>query len=202
MMAGGLREKTRAMFNPATFWIRRREIEATQPREGNRRRAHGAWLQRHMDIAAGEPFGIFGAACPANRQDLRVSGRILVPQGLIAGARNDRPIAHDHGANWHLAALHGGACFEKSARHGIGVQVMHRLMFLHGRALASERARPRGTWQPLRPSRGRLHGFEKRLRKVLLPEWLLQNGVPPIFFRDSLYSIAGCKQERNFAELE
>lgn len=118
-MASRLREEARTMFNRPALGIAGGPVETPQAREGNRRGAHRAGLERHIEIASGEPFGVQRPAGGANRKQFGVRGRITVAQGAIAGARHDRALPDDDGADRHFASLHGGASFEKSKGKGI-----------------------------------------------------------------------------------
>src|ERR1039457_2626575 len=56
VMAGGLRKEPHAIFHRPAFWIARAEIKPPDTRERHCRRAHGAGLQRHIEIAVGKPL--------------------------------------------------------------------------------------------------------------------------------------------------
>ncbi len=56
MVAGRLGEEARAMLDGAALGIAGAEIEPAQPGEGDRRRAHGAGLQRDIEIGPLQPL--------------------------------------------------------------------------------------------------------------------------------------------------
>ena len=56
VVAGRLIEDARPVLDAAALGIRCAVIEPADARERDRRRAHGARLQRHVEIAAGEPL--------------------------------------------------------------------------------------------------------------------------------------------------
>src|SRR5680860_737455 len=55
-MTGRLREETRAVLDRAALGIGRAEIEAADTGKGDGGRAHGARLERHIEIAADKPL--------------------------------------------------------------------------------------------------------------------------------------------------
>jgi len=69
MMAGRLREKPRPVLHGAPLRIACRIIEPPNAREGNGSRAHGAGLERHIEVAAGEPLAAEFGARGADRQE-------------------------------------------------------------------------------------------------------------------------------------
>src|SRR5208282_4581629 len=89
MMAGFLRKKTRAVFHRATLFVLGGEIEPAQSGEGNGAGAHGAGLQRHIEIAAGEALIAKYFRGGAVDQHFGVSSRIVVFDRAIAGAGDD-----------------------------------------------------------------------------------------------------------------
>ena len=85
MMAGGLREKARAMLHRAAFGIGRAEIKPADAGEGDGRGAHGARLERHIEIAVDQPLA---AELRAGRADGKQLGmRRRVAQGRACGCR-------------------------------------------------------------------------------------------------------------------
>src|SRR5690606_3354429 len=95
MVAGGLAEETHARFHRAALRVGGAVIEPADAREGNRRRAHGAGLERDIEVAAFEPLRAERAGGLAQRQELRMRGRIAVGERPVAGAGEDRTVPHD-----------------------------------------------------------------------------------------------------------
>ena len=107
VMAGRPVEQPSAMQHRAAFRIGRPEIEPVEAGMGDRAGAHGARLERNIEVAAGEaaPAQFFGGA--PDCQHLGMGGRIEAPLGLVAGAGDD-PAAvaqHDNRADRHFVAL-------------------------------------------------------------------------------------------------
>ncbi len=84
-MAGGLREKTRTVLHCAAFRIPGAEVKPADARERDRARAHGAGLQRHVQVAAHKPLRTNGLRSGANRQHLGVGGGVAILDGAVAG---------------------------------------------------------------------------------------------------------------------
>ncbi len=108
-MAGFLRKKKRAVFHRPAFLILGGEIEPAQPGEGNRPGAHGAGLERHIKVAAGQSLVAHKPGGGADRQDFGVGGRVVVFHRAIAGGGDDFSVPDDAGADRRLAARGGGA---------------------------------------------------------------------------------------------
>src|SRR5438034_8305082 len=56
VMAGRLRENARPVLHAPALGVRGTEIKPPETREGDRGRAHGAGLERHVEIAVSEPW--------------------------------------------------------------------------------------------------------------------------------------------------
>ena len=106
VMAGRRREEAHAVLHRAALRIGGAVVEPADARKRDRRRAHGAGLERHVEIAVGQPLRAERGGRLPDRQHLGMRGRVAVAQGAVAGARDHRTVAHDHAADRHLA---GGA---------------------------------------------------------------------------------------------
>ena len=120
VMAGRLREKARPVLDGAAFRIARGEIEPPHPGKRDRRRAHGAGLQRHVQIAIGQPLRAKRAAGFADRQNFGVRCRIVGLQHPVAGAGDDRAVPRYDRADRDLAPRAGRLRFEEGGGHRIG----------------------------------------------------------------------------------
>ena len=116
-MAGWLGEKPHAVVDRAALRVARAVIHPPQPRERDRARAHRARFQRHIEVAAGQPFAADQRRRGAQRQHFGVGGGVAVGQGAVAGGRDDHAIPHDHAADRHFA---GGL-----RRAGSGERLIH-----------------------------------------------------------------------------
>src|SRR5215472_5609654 len=97
-------EETGAVLDGAAFRIVGAEIEAAQPREGNRRSTHRARFERDVKVASVEVFGAEPGGARAQRQHLGMRGGIAVGLDPVAGGGQDTaPGIDQHGANRHLA---------------------------------------------------------------------------------------------------
>ena len=89
MMAGRLLEEARAVFDRAHLLIRRAEIEPADAGEGNGGGAHGARLERDIEIAIGEPLAAELASGLADGQQFGMGGRVAVGERAVAGCGDD-----------------------------------------------------------------------------------------------------------------
>jgi hypothetical protein len=119
VVAGRLREKPGTMIDRAAFGIARGKVEPAHTGEGNRGGAHRAGLERHVKVAAGQPLRSKFGAGQTNRQDFRMRRRVETPKSLVAGARENFPIAHDNGSDRHLLTIKSRPRFKKCAGHWI-----------------------------------------------------------------------------------
>src|SRR6266851_3103167 len=118
VVAGRLVEDPRAVLDPAAFRIVGGKIEPADPRQADRRGAHRAGLQRHVEIAAGEPLCAEPRGTFAQHQHLGMRGRVVVALDPVAGSGDDVPGDVDqHGADRHLARAAGRDSLIKGARH-------------------------------------------------------------------------------------
>ena len=117
MMAGRRREELHAVVHRPALRIGGAVIEPADTGEGDRARAHGAGLERDIEVAVVEPFGAERGRSRPDRDHLGMSRRIAVGQGAIAGAGDDGAVAHDDAADRHLAPRAGGAGFVQRHSH-------------------------------------------------------------------------------------
>ena len=120
VMAGRLREKARPVLDGAAFRIACGEIKPPHAGKRDRRRAHGAGLQSHVQIAIGQPLRAKRAAGFANRQNFGVRRRIMGLQRPVAGAGDDRAVLRDDRPDRDLAPRAGRLRFLKGAGHRVG----------------------------------------------------------------------------------
>lgn len=108
MVAGGLVVEAPAMLDAAAFGIVGAEIEPPDPRKGDGGRAHGAWLQRHIEIAAGKSLRTEHAAGFADCENFRMRGGIDAFARAISCPREDSFAKNHDGADGYLTARGGG----------------------------------------------------------------------------------------------
>ena len=126
-MAGRALEEPDAILHGSAFGIGRAEIEAPDARERRRRRAERAWLQRHIEIAAGQPLGPQHRTSRPDRQDFGVGGRVAVGDRPVAGAGDEGAIADDDRANWSFLSGAGRARLREGDIPGIGAGLGEQL---------------------------------------------------------------------------
>ena len=115
------------MLDRPHLLVASRKIKAADAGEGNGARAHGAGLQRHVQIAAREPFAPEDFRCLADHQHLGMGSGILEFQRAVSGPGNDVPgsIGHDR-TNRHLTPLGGGFGLRKGDAHWLWQFQSHR----------------------------------------------------------------------------
>lgn len=110
-----------------------RKVEPADAREGNGRRAHGAGLQRDIEIATGEPFGAHSLRRRTNRQQFGMSRRIPQLEGAVARRGHNSPgRIRDGRAHRHLAAGRSRFGFGKGLLHGLWKIEAHRANWNRG----------------------------------------------------------------------
>ena len=109
------------MLDTAALGIRGAEIEPPDPREGDGGCAHGAWLERHIEIAADQPLGAEDAGRLANGEDFGMGGGIAAFAGTVSRPCEQLFTANHHGADRHLPACAGRACLVEGDLHRIGL---------------------------------------------------------------------------------
>ena len=100
-------EKARAVVDRAALGVRSGVVEAAQAGQGDRAGAHRARLERHIKIAAGEPFGAQSRRGRADDEHFGVRGRIGELARSVPGAGDHAPAADERGADRRLAAQLG-----------------------------------------------------------------------------------------------
>jgi len=80
------------------------EGERGDARLDHRPHAHGARLERDVDLGADQPVGAEPPRGTAQHQDLGMSRRIVGADRLVAGACQHFAAGDDHGADRHFAA--------------------------------------------------------------------------------------------------
>ena len=76
-MAGRFREEASPCSTAPPFGSARAEIEPPEAREGDGRGAHGARLERDVEIAVDEPLAAKLGASLADGEELGMRGRIV-----------------------------------------------------------------------------------------------------------------------------
>src|SRR5437763_286036 len=105
MQAGRRREVAHAVLDRAALGVGGAVIEPPDTRERDRRRAHGAGLERDVEIALEEALAAQRLRRAADGHHLGVRGRIALGKRAIAGLRDHLAIAHQDAADRHLAGL-------------------------------------------------------------------------------------------------
>ena len=107
VVAGRLREKPYAGIDRAALGVGGAVIQPADPRERDRAGAHGAGLQRDIEVAIDQPFGADGLGGLPNGQDFGMRGRVAVGQGPVAGGGDDLVVKDDHASDRHFAGFSG-----------------------------------------------------------------------------------------------
>ena len=107
VVAGRRGKEPHAGLHRAALGVGCAVIEPADPRERDRARAHGAGLQRHIEVAVDQPLAADVLGGLAERQDLGMGGGIAVGQGPVAGGGDDLVIADDHAADRNFARFSG-----------------------------------------------------------------------------------------------
>ncbi len=121
VVAGRLVEEPDAVVHAAALRIMGSVIDPSDAGEGDRPGAHGAGLQRHIEIAAGQPFVVEGLAGQADGEHLRMGGRVAQLARAVAGRGDDASVPDDGGSDRHLPAGGCGAGLREGHAHGIGL---------------------------------------------------------------------------------
>src|SRR6185312_11281695 len=119
VVAGGRAEEARPVVDGPALGIGRRVIEPAQAGERDRARAHRAWLERHIEIAADKPFRSDPGGGLAEGDHFRVSGRIAKLSRAVSGARDHYALANKRGPNRRFAATLGRPRLGEGAAHRI-----------------------------------------------------------------------------------
>ena len=103
VVAGRRGEEPHAVVDRAALRVGGAVVEPPDAGERHRRGAHGAGLERHIEIAVGQPFGAERGGGLADRDHLRMGGRVAVGERAVAGLRDHLAVADDDAADRHLA---------------------------------------------------------------------------------------------------
>jgi len=90
-------------------------------RQDNGSGAHGAGLESDVKSGAAKAVVVEKASTLADHDDFSVGGGIVVANGAIAGASEDRSIMNEEGPDRNLARLGGSARLGKSELHEMQV---------------------------------------------------------------------------------
>jgi len=110
-------EKADAVLDGATLWVSGPEIKAPDAGKGNRCRAHGTGLQRHVKVGVVEPIRAAGRASRPDCQHLGVRGGIGQAARAVVGAHEDAAIGHQQGADGHFPTCRRGLGFLQCHPH-------------------------------------------------------------------------------------
>ena len=94
----------------ARLGIAASEGKRRDARLDHRPHAHGARLERDVDLGADQPVGTEPPRGAAQRQEFGMSGRIVRADRLVAGPRQHLAAGDDHGADRHFAAALRALC--------------------------------------------------------------------------------------------
>ncbi len=157
MVAGGLAEKARPMLHRSALRVRGGKINPPEPGKGNRPRAHGAGLQRHIEIAADQPFRADFGRRLANGQHFGMCGGVPIGQSSVAGRRQKLAVAQNYGPHRHFAEEGGFAGLIKGERKrvlgGHAIDFLRRIL-LSGHMSDNRDQKSRGPRKPDRASKG------------------------------------------------
>ena len=119
MVAGGLLENTRAMIDATPFGVIGPEVQSADSCERDCRGAHGAGLQRHVEITTVQPWRAGQLGRFADYQHFGMGRGIVQFFHLVSRCGQNRPASgiHQHGAHGHFAPRGGGAGLLHSLRH-------------------------------------------------------------------------------------
>ena len=120
-MAGLLMKQPGAILDRAHLEIGRAKIKPADAGEGNRRRAHGARLERDIEIAVWQPLTVKLSRSFTYRQKLGVGGGVFQLNRTIAGRRQYFASGGcDDGAHRHFAPGQASASFHERKLHRSG----------------------------------------------------------------------------------
>src|SRR5262249_11525147 len=108
VMAGRRGKEAHAAFDRTALGIGRAVIESADARERDRAGAHGAGLERDIEVAIGEPLRADPFGSLTYGQHFRMRGRIAISQGAVARGCDHLVVPDDHAADRHFAGFAGG----------------------------------------------------------------------------------------------
>jgi len=110
-MASRMVKDARAVFHAAPLWIVSGIVKTPDPRQRDRLRAHGAWLEGDIEITALKSFVPQYLASNSDCQHFGVGRRVLQFENPVARLGNDFTVRRsDDSTDWNLAAF---ACFHR-----------------------------------------------------------------------------------------
>src|SRR6185437_15585134 len=142
VMTGGRCKEPHTALDRAALGIGRAVIEAADAGKRDRAGAHGAWLERDIEIAIGEPLAGKLFSGLANGQYLGMRGRIAVGKRPVPGCGDHLAVADDDTADRHLAGFSshfGGSQRQIHERGGVHASYC-RNKSANARAFTSRRA--------------------------------------------------------------
>ena len=121
VVAGRLRGRSARRCRPRRPWVVGGEIDPPDAGEGDRGRAHGAGLERHIEIAAGEALVVQRLAGAADGEHFRMGRGIAQLPRAVARGGDDAAVPARSPPHRHLPARRGGAGLGEGHAHGICV---------------------------------------------------------------------------------
>ncbi len=120
-------EEAGAMFHGTHLLISRTKIDTSDAGKRDRTCTHGAGLQRHMEIAAGQALAAELVCCLADHQQFGVRRGVFEFECPVAGnGQYFTIISHQGSSNRYLAPLSGGIGFCQRKAHGVWQFLLHR----------------------------------------------------------------------------
>ncbi len=156
MVAIGLIEETHTVFDRTALGIVSAEIEPAQAGMGDGTGAHGAGLERHIEIAAIEPARAAHGKRGANGQQLGMGGGIGQRLHAVALGREDAVALDDDGAHRGFAGSGSLLGEAQGDLHGRGLG--------HGVSLAQIAPLMKARWRGKPGMAGRRVGKKRRAR--------------------------------------
>src|SRR6516165_3217892 len=120
MMARRRGEELDAVIDRAALRIGGAVVKSPHAGESDGAGAHGARLERDIEVAILEPLGVKKRARLPDRHDFGVGCWIAVSDHPVAGAGDRFALAHDDAADRHLAAAASGASLVERYVHESG----------------------------------------------------------------------------------
>jgi len=107
MVAGGGGVETHAGFDRTTLGVGGAVIEPADSGKRDGGRAHGAGLERDIEIAIDQPLAADLVGGSTNGENFGVGGRIAIGESAVPGGGNDLAVPHDDAADRHLPGCAG-----------------------------------------------------------------------------------------------
>ncbi len=116
-MAGRTGKKPHTVINRTAFLVGCRIIETPDTGKGYRPSAHGAGLERDIEIAIDKPVGLQCRRSGADSQQFGMGGGVGVLAHPVAAGSNNGSIPDDDRANRHFVPDGGFFCFRYCPCH-------------------------------------------------------------------------------------